>query len=214
MKKILVLFTVFCALNAAAQKKNKDIVYSSNIAEIENFLKTAHPDDPRRSVLKPKLIALKNSTWMKAGQNKTITVKPTFVEIPKSVMKQRDNNETEEFKKLFSETSEEHQQKTVKLLNQLFENDVTNKQAILLMKNSSDCNMIVRIQGKQFYNLAVPAKGENSMVIEKGKYQISSNVCDTKYNTEKNIEKNMLVIVNKPIVQRNNMATNQSGAAN
>lgn len=200
MKKMILFLTVWCALSVNAQKKNKDILNSTNIHEIESFLKTAHPEDPRRTVLKPKLIALKNSTWMKAGQNNNNVLKPSFVEIPKSILKNKENSEVEEFKKLFSETSIEHQEKTVKLLNQLFENDLTNKQAILLMKNNSDCNMIVRIQGKSFYNLAIPAKGENFMVIEKGDYQISSNVCDSKYNSLKNIEKNMMVIVDKPIL--------------
>lgn len=200
MKKMILFLTVWCALSVNAQKKNKDILNSTNIHEIESFLKTAHPEDPRRTVLKPKLIALKNSTWMKAGQNNNNVLKPSFVEIPRSILKNKENSEVEEFKKLFSETSIAHQEKTVKLLNQLFENDLTNKQAILLMKNNSDCNMIVRIQGKSFYNLAIPAKGENFMVIEKGDYHISSNVCDSKYNSLKNIEKNMMVIVDKPIL--------------
>lgn len=206
-KKLILIFSIFCSLAITAQKKKKDIVQSTNIAEIENFLNTAHPDDPRRSVLKPKLIALKNSSWMKPGQNKTSNLKPMIVEVPKSVMKQRETDEAEEFKKLLSESPEKHQQKTVNLLNQLFDNDITNKQAILLMKNNSDCNMIVRIQGKQFYNLAVPAKGENFLVVEKGSYQINSNVCDAKYNTAKNIEKNMLIAVNRTVSKNEKLAS-------
>lgn len=207
MKKGLLILSVSCSLMMTAQKKKKDIVYSTNIAEIENFLKTAHPEDPRRSVLKPKLIALKNASWMKPGQSQALNLKPTIVEVPKSVMKQRETDEAEEFKKLLSENPEKHKEKTVNLLNQLFDNDVTNKQAILLMKNNSDCNMIVRIQGKQFYNLAVPAKGENFLVVEKGSYQINSNVCDAKYNTAKSIEKNMLIAVNRTVSKNQKLAS-------
>lgn len=206
-KKLVLLFSLSCSLVMTAQKKKKDIVYSTNIAEIENFLKTAHPEDPRRSVLKPKLIALKNSAWMKPGQNSLANLKPTIVEIPKSVMKQRENAEAEEFRKLLSESPEKHQQKTVNLLNQLFDNDITNKEAILLMKNNSDCNMIVRIQGKQFYNLAVPARGENFLVVEKGSYQINSNVCDAKYNAAKSIEKNMLIAVTRSVSKSQKLAS-------
>lgn len=209
MKKLILIFSMSCSLLITAQKKKKDIVYSTNIAEIENFLKTAHPEDPRRTVLKSKLVALKNSTWMKAGQQNAVILKPTIVEIPKSVMKQKENAETEEFKKLLSENPEKHKEKTVKLLNQLFENDITNKQAILLMKNNSDCNMIVRIEGKTFYNLAVPANGENFLVLDKGQYQISSNVCDAKYTSSKKIEKNMLVAVNKPVTSTGKLSSTE-----
>lgn len=196
MRKNILLLMIFSSLSFNAQKKSKDVVYSTNIKEIENFLKTAHPDDPRRSVLKPKLIALKNASWMKPGQG-TVNLKPIITEIPKSVMKQRETAEAEEFKKLLSENPDKHKEKTVNLLNHLFDNDITNKQAIVLMKNNSDCNMIVRIQGKQFYNLAVPARGENFLIVEKGNYKVSSNICDASYSATKIIEKNCLIALTK-----------------
>jgi hypothetical protein len=45
----------------SAQKKNKDytnILNSTNIYEIDAYLRVAHPDDPKRSVLKPKLVKM------------------------------------------------------------------------------------------------------------------------------------------------------------
>lgn len=214
MKKAALVFTVFSALNLSAQKKKSDILKSTNIKEIENFLRVAHPDDPRRSVLKPKLISLRNSTWMKAGKTSFASLKPVVTEIPRSVAQQKDNAETEEFRKLLDENSGNHQKKTVKLLNQLFNNDVSNKEAILLLQNNSDCNMIVRIQGEDYYNLAVPAHGENSVVIKKGDYQLNSNVCDVRYSSTKNIAKNMLVILNNPVIQLQTYAQRRSGASN
>lgn len=213
MKKAALILTVFSALHFSAQKKKSDILKSTNIKEIENFLRVAHPDDPRRSVLKPKLISLRNSTWMKAGKPSFASLKPVVTEIPRSVMQQH-NAEAEEFRKLLDENSGNHQKKTVKLLNQLFNNDVSNKEAILLLQNNSDCNMIVRIQGNEFYNLAVPAHGENSVVIKKGDYQLSSNVCDARYSSTKNIAKNMLVILNNPVVNLQTYAQAKSGASN
>lgn len=85
----------------------------------------------------------------------------------------------------------------MKLLNQLFDNDVTNEHAILLVKNNGECNMIVRIQGNDYYNLAVPAHGENFVTLKKGNYQLSSNICDAKYFATKSIAKNMLVSLAK-----------------
>lgn len=214
MKKAALILTVFSALHLSAQKKKSDILKSTNIKEIENFLLVAHPDDPRRSVLKPKLISLRNSTWMKAGKTSFASLKPVVTEIPRSVVQKKHNAEAEEFRKLLDENSGNHQKKTVKLLNQLFNNDVSNKEAILLLQNNSDCNMIVRIQGADYYNLAVPAHGENSVVIKKGDYQLSSNVCDARYSSTKNIAKNMLVILNNPVVQLHTYAQGRNGASN
>lgn len=214
MKKAALILTVFSALHLSAQKKKSDILKSTNIKEIENFLRVAHPDDPRRLVLKPKLISLRNSTWMKAGKTSFASLKPVVTEIPRSVVQQKHNAEAEEFRKLLDENSGNHQKKIVKLLNQLFNNDVSNKEAILLLQNNSDCNMIVRIQGEYYYNLAVPAHGENSVVIKKGDYQLSSNVCDARYSSTKNIAKNMLVILNNPVVQLQTYAQGRNGASN
>ncbi|MEY8761141.1 DUF6759 domain-containing protein [Chryseobacterium tongliaoense] len=59
MKKILLLFSLCICFGLSAQKKGKDysnILKSKNIYEINAFLRDAHPDDPRRSVLKPKVM--------------------------------------------------------------------------------------------------------------------------------------------------------------
>ena len=213
---MFLLLTLFCGLLIFAQKKSTDILRSTNIVEIESFLKTAHPDDPRKRVLKPKLISLKNSSWMKRGSAPFATLKPVVKEIPRSVLKQKNNAESEEFRKLLVENSTNHQDKTVKILNQLFNNDVSNKEAILLLQNNSDCNMIVRLQGKDFYNLAVPAHGENSIVLKKGEYVLKSNVCDIQYSSVKRIEKSTLVILNGPVVHLASASPNQKrvGASN
>lgn len=216
MKKIFLMLTLWSGLLIFAQKKGTDILRSTNIKEIESFLKTAHPDDPRRRVLKPKLISLKNSSWMKRDSAPFATLKPLVKEIPRSVLKQKNNAESEEFRQLLAGNSTNHQDKTVKILNQLFNNDVSNKEAILLLQNNSDCNMIVRLQGKDFYNLAVPAHGENSIVLKKGEYVLKSNVCDMQYSSAKRIEKSTLVILNGPVVQLASASPNQKqvGASN
>lgn len=216
MKKIFLMLTLWSGLLIFAQKKGTDILRSTNIKEIESFLKTAHPDDPRRRVLKPKLISLKNSSWMKRNSAPFATLKPLVKVIPRSVLKQKNNAESEEFRQLLAENSTNHQDKTVKILNQLFNNDVSNKEAILLLQNNSDCNMIVRLQGKDFYNLAVPAHGENSIVLKKGEYVLKSNVCDMQYSSAKRIEKSTLVILNGPVVQLASASPNQKrvGASN
>jgi hypothetical protein len=124
--------------------------------------------------------------------------RPVISDIPKSVMRNPNSNEAEEFKRLLLESSAEHKEKTVKLLNAMFNEDITRKEAILLFKNNSDCNIVLRIEGKDYYNLAVPAHGENFIVLNKGLYSINSNVCDMKYISQKDIKKSIFVTIDNP----------------
>lgn len=214
MKRVLFSLLLLTSVTAAAQKKKTDILKTSNIKEIENFLATAHPDDPRRSVLKPKLIALKNTAWTQGAKHaKPMAARPIVAEIPNSVIRRPNSSEAEEFTQLMTEASAAHKDRTVKLLNTLFDQDINRKEAILLIQNNSDCNMIVRIQGKKFYNIAIASKTENSVVLEKGNYQINSNVCDVKYSSSKSIDNNMIVMLNNPVTQvvNKNLANKQSG---
>ncbi|WHF51141.1 hypothetical protein QGN23_11970 [Chryseobacterium gotjawalense] len=209
MKKIFFTLSIVSCISISAQKKYNNIVNSNNITEIENFLKEAHPDDSRRFTLKRKLVSLKNQQWMKQEKSSFSPVQPSKAKAveqanPTGISVKstssglvNHSSEDEEFRKLISETSATHKEKTVKLLNQLFDNDISNEHAILLIKNTGDCNIIVRIKGKEFYNLAVPAHGENFLTVKKGEYQLSGNMCEARYNSSKNIAKNMLVTLNK-----------------
>ncbi|WP_068944948.1 DUF6759 domain-containing protein [Chryseobacterium timonianum] len=202
MKKkfLTILFFTFLTPGFTyAQKSSKDILKSTNIKEIEEYLKTAHPDDPKKSVLKPKLIALKNSEWTKgASTAKPMEARPVIADIPKNAMKDPNSSEAEEFKRLIAETSAEHKEKTAQLLNTMLNEDITKKESILLFKNNSDCNIVLRIEGKEYYNLAVPAHGENFIIVNKGSYTLNSNVCDMKYFSQKDIKRSIFVTIDNP----------------
>jgi hypothetical protein len=203
MKKIALAISLFtivasCATNNV-KNTSKNILESKNIQEIEKFLKTCHPDDPRKNVLKPKLIALKNSEWTKGKIGaRPMEARPIISEISTSIMKNPSSSDAEEFKRLVASTSTEHKDKTVKLLNTMFNEDISSKEAILLFKNNSDCNLVLRIHGKDFYNMAVPAKGENFIVINKGTYTLTSNICDVIYSSQKDIKKSIFLTINNP----------------
>jgi len=200
-KKFLttLLFIFLVPVLVPAQKKSKDILKSTNTKEIEDYLKNAHPEDPKRSVLKPKLIALKNAAWTKGAKAaKPMEARPVIIDIPNRFMRNSNSDDAEEFKKLIAETSDQHKDKTVKLLNAMFDEDITRKEAVLLFRNNSDCNIVLRIEGKDFYNLAVPAHGENFIVLNKGSYSLNSNVCDIKYTSHKDIKKSIFVVIDNP----------------
>ena len=61
IKNILFLLLIFASTGFSAQKKIKDysnILRSTNVYEIDAYLRDAHPDDPKRSVLKPRLVKM------------------------------------------------------------------------------------------------------------------------------------------------------------
>ena len=239
-------------ISLSAQKKGKDytnILKSKNIYEINAFLRDAHPDDPRRSVLKPRVMDLmkeyiKNAAptdqkvrqmqdWLAMLKRKPST-KITFDEMNAIIKKkqiakyQRElqvgqsavvytpsspknvfvpsptvakvanpiaDTEASEFNMLMGENPTEHKNKTVKILNSLFDNDPNSKECIIMIENKSDCNIIVRIEGigNTKYRLPVPAGGDNSIVIQKGDYLLTSIVCGAQYASQKTIQKPLMV---------------------
>ncbi|MFL9834863.1 DUF6759 domain-containing protein [Chryseobacterium terrae] len=203
MKKKTLSFFFFgliissCASNTADKV---DILKSTNINEIKEYLGNAHPEDPKNGILKQRIIALKNAEWTKGAKNaRPMEARPVFALLPDQLSsKKKSEANLEVFNKLMSETSEEHTEKTKKLLNNMFNEDISNNEAILLLKNNSDCNLVLEISGKKFYNLAVPAKGENFIVLEKDAYSLSGNVCDVKYQSLKNISKSIVVVLQNP----------------
>ncbi|SMO86314.1 hypothetical protein SAMN06265171_109124 [Chryseobacterium rhizoplanae] len=249
MKQVLLLLCCMFLFTVSAQKKGKDysnILKSNNIYEINAFLRDAHPDDPRRSVLKPRVMEMmkeyiknahpadqkvKDMQEMLAMLKRRPSTKITFDEM-NAIIKQKQiakykaelaakqpttvytpstaqntfvvnaaantaipNAEAEEFNMLMAVSPVEHKNKTVKILNSLFDNDPNAKECIVLIQNKSDCNIIVRMEGvgTTKYRLAVPAQGEGSIVIEKGQYLFTSLVCGAQYASQKTIQRPIMV---------------------
>lgn len=202
MKKhilIFLLLSFFSCKNTNTASTSHHILESKDINEIENYLKNIHPDDPKKNILKSKLIALKNAEWTKGKKNaKPMEARPVISDIPNGALRKPNSDEAEEFKRLIASTSKEHKEKTVRLLNAMFNEDINSKEIILLFKNQSDCNLVLKIEGKDFYNMAVPAKGENFIVINKGTYTLRGNVCDVIYSSKKDLNKSIFLIISNP----------------
>jgi hypothetical protein len=86
--------------------------------------------------------------------------------------------------------------KTAAMLTHLFNNDPMDKEAYINIKNRSKCNLIVKINGKKYYNLDVPANGQNFLLVEKGEYILTTMVCDAKYSSLKKISKDIEIELN------------------
>jgi len=94
-----------------------------------------------------------------------------------------------------SEPSEKSK-KTAALLTHMLNNDPMDKDAYINIKNRSKCNLIVKISGKKYYNLDVPANGENYLMVDKGEYVLTTMVCDAKYSSLKKINKDIEIELN------------------
>lgn len=77
------------------------------------------------------------------------------------------------------------EQKAVMLLNQLFNTDSSNEKMILMISNESDCDFTLNITGRSNYILPVAAKHTESIVLDRGGYEVKSEVCKTPYKTFK-----------------------------
>lgn len=94
-----------------------------------------------------------------------------------------------------NEVSDSHK-KTAAMLTHLFNDDPSDKDAYINIKNKSNCRLIVKINGKKYYNLDVPAKGQNFIQIEKGEYLLTTMVCGAKYSSLKKISKDIELQLN------------------
>lgn len=265
MRKILFILGLLSCIVINAQSRKKDytnIIKSTNIYEINAFLRDAHPNDPRRNVLKTKVMGMmdeyiKNAmpfdqrvpqmqemlALLKRGPSTKVSYEEFSAKIrEKKLAKLREelevagkmteeeaknaykkysegnsgkaaieaaavagisnyvNPEEEEFNQLISLSPAAHKDKTVKILNTLFNNDPNSNDVIVMVENKSDCNIIVRIEGagNKNYRLPVPAKKENSMVVEKGSYLLTSLVCGALYASQKKIYKPLIVNLANP----------------
>ena len=209
-KRILFLLIFFCSfLNLSAQQKIKDfskIMQSTSIYEIDAYLRVAHPDDPKRSILKPRLIKM-----LKEYIRTAHPADARVVDFQEKIALLRRKPST---RISYEEMSEIIRQKQIakyqadleavrkgeNILNSLFDNDPNSKESIVLIENKSDCNMIVRIEGvgRSMYRLPVASKTENSIVVAKGNYLFSSNVCGAEYASQKSVHKAIMVSLNNP----------------
>lgn len=81
------------------------------------------------------------------------------------------------------------------VLNHLFNNDPTKTEAYLQIKNQSDCDIKLRIEGKKAFLLTINKRSENYILIPKGYYNLSSEVCNASYFSTKNIKEDTQIIL-------------------
>lgn len=179
MKKLIYIFLFLNSALFFSQKYTlEQIEKSENPKEIAAFLK-ANPNHPRSDEFKGKLVAL-------IRKDNDPVAKPVVKPLKKEKLA-RDLNRNVE-----GVPSSKNKQ-TARVLTGLFNNDPNKKEVIVQITNKSSCNMIVKFSGKDFYQLDIPAKNLNYVLVKKGNYVLTTAICDAKYSSVKKIERDLSI---------------------
>lgn len=191
MKKYLYIFALFFSISSFAQSNYSaaQVEKSTDPRVIANFIKN-NPNDPKTPEFKRKLIAVINSGKSSSQQAKV--ARPNVKAISTSKLS------TSIKRDVAKDGSNDKHKRTADLLNHLFNTDPTSRTAYVQIVNKSKCNLIVKISGRKFYNLDVPANNQNFLLVDKGSYTLTTSVCDAKYSSTKNIGKDIVVTLNAP----------------
>lgn len=225
-KFFLIIFLSIFSLGIAQKKKKSTsktkavaeketvIIYTLEEAEsssepriIAGFIKQ-NPGHEKTDALKRRLMDI-------IMADNSIEAKPTIKPLSKSkVEKIVSNNELNKGKNLAVNTSSEknvnlastgsskksepseHAKKTASMLSHIFNHDPNDKEAYINIKNKSKCNLIVKISGNKYYNVDVPARGQNFIMVDKGEYVLTTQVCDAKYSSLKKIQRDIQIELN------------------
>lgn len=191
MKKSLYFLFLFISIFVYTQSKYTvaQVEKSTDAQVIANFIKY-NPSHPKTPEFKRKLFAVINND--KTPTQQARVAKPTVTAVNTTKLK---NDVKRDVAKNGTNTSHK---RTEDLLNHLFNSDPRSRTAYVQIVNKSKCNLIVKISGKRFYNLDVPANNQNFILVDKGSYSVTTSVCDAKYSSTKNIGKDIVITLNAP----------------
>ncbi|WP_300668840.1 DUF6759 domain-containing protein [Soonwooa sp.] len=179
MKKIF-LFVLMMLTGLYYAQVSVFAAMSSNDPNVVQSFITANPKHPKVPELKKKLM---NMRYVGGSGGGDVAAEPKISNLtPKKLEKNINKSKT-------SESAE----KTAAVLTNLFSNDKNNKETVLQIVNRSACELVVKINGKKFYNLNVSSKNQNYILIEKGNYNITTSICGASYTSSKTINANTVI---------------------
>lgn len=184
MKKIFFLLLFLIFVSTFSQVSIFEAKRTTDKAVVEKFIRD-NPKHPAVPELQQKLLSLKY------GGNPQIA-KPTVTPMTETKIEKTSKVGTTAAR---GEPSEQAKN-TAAMLTSLFSNDPNKKEAIVQFVNKSKCVLIIKISGKKFYNLTVPANGQNYILVEKGNYTVSTSICDAIYNQNKALTKDLIITLN------------------
>ncbi|MBA5247764.1 hypothetical protein H1R16_06245 [Marnyiella aurantia] len=191
MKKWYIFFLILICGQAPAQKKKANIKapaekltaaqaqMSNDPKVIATFIKD-NPGDPGVADLRIKLVQLITPA-------NDIAAKPRVVPLTKGKL-------VKEVRADLKDGVNDKSKMAAKVLNHLFDNSPNKREAYVQIVNRSACNLIVKFSGKgSYYNLDVKANNQSYILIDKGNYLVTTSICDAKYSSAKNINKDIAI---------------------
>ena len=183
---LLMLFSIACAQKKKSAAKVMAEKLTAGQAQMSNdpkviasFIK-ANPDDPNTPALKIKLVQLITPA-------NDIAAKPKVEPLTKGKL-------VKEVKRDLKDGVNDKSKMAAKVLTHLFDNNPNKREAYVQIVNRSSCNLLVKFSGKgNYYNLDVPANNQNYILIDKGNYMLTTSICDAKYSSAKNINRDIAI---------------------
>lgn len=180
MKKIFLLSFFLVSVSIFSQSVF-EAKSTTDRAVVEKFIRN-NPKHPAVPELQKRALSLKY------GGSSSIA-KPTVTKMTENKIEKTATVGTTAAK---GEPSEQAKN-TAAVLTSLFNNNPNKKEAIVQFVNKSKCNLIIKISGKKFYNLTVPANGQNYILVDKGSYNVTTSICDAVYNQNKSFTKDIII---------------------
>lgn len=181
MKKIFLLLLFFVSVSTFSQVSVFEAKKTTDRAVVEKFIRD-NPKHPAVPELKQRALSLRY------GGNSSIA-KPTITQMTENRIEKTSKVGTTAAK---GEPSAQAKN-TAAMLTSLFSNDPNKKEVIVQFVNKSKCILIIKVSGKKFYNLTVPANGQNYVMVNKGTYNVTTSVCDAVYNQNKAFTKDVII---------------------
>lgn len=98
------------------------------------------------------------------------------------------NSGASEFEILMKKDATDRQTRSAEAINQFLNDSPSDPKSAILFNNKTNCNIIIRISGKgKSYNLPVEKLKINYIVLDKGSYSFKANLCNSRYNVNKNV---------------------------
>ncbi|MFC0344394.1 DUF6759 domain-containing protein [Epilithonimonas hispanica] len=184
MKKIFLLLFLPISFFAFSQSVF-EAKSTTDRAIVEKFI-SKNPKHPAVPELKKRL------TTLSYGGSTSSSAKPTITRMTEKRIEKTSTVGTSAAKGQPSAQAKN----TAAILTNLFDNNPNKKEAVIQIVNKSKCVLVVKINGKKFYNLTVPSNGQNYILVEKGNYNLTTSICDAKYNQNKAITKDIIITLN------------------
>lgn len=206
MKKNFSTFFILFSLFYFAQTRDEltKVMLSSKQVEIFDFIQK-YPNNPNVPFLKKRIEMLKgNGASVAKPSVKPLNKEKLEIQVEKTKEKTKEKAEEKaEGKAEEKAKAEENNELAGKTksaenaLNHFFSNDRNKNEAYVLIKNKSNCNLVVKFEGKKtYFNLDVPKLGENYILVPKGSYKITTMICDAQYSSVKNLTEDMQIVLN------------------